>query len=1031
MEFLTRFGIDRSRFTIFVMVIVLLMGLAAYFDLSKREDPAITIRTAVVSAYFPGMSPERIENLIVDPLERTARQVSEIEDIKTLITTGSAVIYLDVYDAVPGEELERVFQDVRNRMNAARPLLPAGTDGPHVDTDYGDVVIASIAVTGNGYSYAELEASAKALRKKLYAVKGIGKVSLLGVQKERIWLDIDSRKLASIGVQLPQLFSDLQAQNVILSAGDIDAEGSSIILEANGDLNDVEAIENVLTQVSGSGDLVRLRDLLNVRRGYEEPRNNPVYFNGQPAIMLGVEMSDGQDIQVMGRRLKEAVSPFEQTQPVGMTYNFSTYQEVDVTTAINSALSNVAQTAGVVLIVLMIFLGLRPALIVACIVPFTVMFAIILMGFMGVELHVVSIAAVIISLGLLVDNGLVIVEDIQGQISSGIPPNEAALATSRQFGTPLAVASITTVAAFIPLFLVDGDEGEYGFALGAVVALMLIGSWLTAMYILPALSVWFSKNTQQTSTEAEPSALIRIYEALLKKSMPLSIIVVIGSYVLVVASSMLFGSVKNEMFPLSARSQYLIYMDMPKGTSIQETERNALAIEKWLSDQTVNPEVKNSTMYIGDGGPRFYLALNPADTNPSSAFILVNTHDFEGAVVAANRARSYLYEEFPTARAKVKHLSMGGSESGIVEVKITGPDPVKLLQVAKQLEAQFSTLPNIIQNENDWGNKVIKAVIDIAQDKAREHGVTSRDISIAMDSYISGATVSQYREGNKSIPIVARGIESYRDSIEDLVGITVPVNGALVSLEQVATFVPTFEFSQVRRENQQRMIKVSAKSTDMSAFDMVDFIQPTLDEMDWSGGYSYEFDGEIEESKDINGKLATGMIPGVIIMFAAIMFQFNSMRRVTLIFLTIPLILIGSPIALLATGQPLSFFATLGLISLAGIIINNAIVLIDQIDIESQSLALKEAIIVAAKKRITPISLTTLTTVVGLLPMAIAGGALFEPMATLMIGGLLLASAISLFFVPSAFYLFFKGNKELNVENGSEASKNEGMAGHA
>lgn len=1012
MELLTRFGINSSRFTVFVMAAVLLTGITAYFELPKREDPAITIRTAVVSAHFPGMSPERIESLIVEPLERTARQISEVKDVNTLITTGNAVIYLSVYESVPKEEIDNVFQEIRNKMGVAKAEMPEGTDGPHVDTDYGDVVIASIAITGDGYTYAELKASAKALRQELYRLKGIGKVSLIGEQKERIWLDIDSRKLASVGIQLPQLFDDLRAQNVILSAGDIDAGGTRIILEANGDLASVEAIENVLTRVSASGNLVRLKDLLRVRRGYEEPHNKPVYFNGEPAIILGVEMSDGQDIQVIGKRLQDSVANFEQTQPIGIVYDYATYQEVDVTTALNNALSNVAQTAGVVLLVLMAFLGIRPALIVACIVPFTVMFAIILMGYLGVELHVVSIAAVIISLGLLVDNGLVIVEDIQGQIAAGVAPDEAALATSRQFGTPLAIASITTIAAFIPLFLVEGTDGEYGFALGAVVAIMLFGSWLTALYILPALSVWLSRKTDVTTAQAKPSKLVGVYSSLLKKAMPVSALIVVGAYALVFASTQLFSGVKDEMFPLSARSQYLIYLDMPKGTSITETERQSLAVEKWLSDPRVNPEVKNTTLYVGDGGPRFYLALNPADTSPSSAFVLVNTHDFEGAEIAANRARTYLFEAFPAARVKVKHLSMGGAESGIVEVKISGPDSNRLLQMAEQVEAEFAGVSNIIQNENDWGNKVIKTVIDIAQDKAREHGVTSHDISVAMDSYISGSTVSQYREGSETIPIVARGMESYRDSVEDLEGITVPVNGNLVSLEQLATFVPTFELSQLRRENQQRTIKISAKSTDLSAFDMLDYIQPTLDGMDWSGGYSYEFDGEIEDSQEVNDKLGAGMIPALIIMFAAIMFQFNSLRRVILIFLTIPLILVGSPIALLITGQPLSFFATLGLISLAGIIINNAIVLIDQIDIESQHSKLKEAIFRAAEKRVTPITLTTLTTVVGLLPMAIAGGALFEPMAILMIGGLLLASAISLFFVPTAFYLFFKNSHD-------------------
>ncbi|PIE71100.1 MAG: hypothetical protein CSA22_05085 [Deltaproteobacteria bacterium] len=1007
MEALTRFGIDKSRFTVLMMGVVLLMGASVYFDLSKREDPAITIRTAVVTAVYPGMSPQRVEELIVDPIERKAREMSEIEDINVLISTGSALVNLNLYDAIPQDQLKIVFQNIRNKMAEVTPELPQGTVGPIVNTDYGDVVIASIAVTGDGYSYAELTASAKALRKKLYTVNGIGKVRLFGEQKERVWLDIDSRKLAAVGVQLTQLINDLRAQNIILPSGNIDVSGTTLNLEVNGDFETIESIKNVLTRMQESNTLIALKDLLTVRRGYEEPRTTPIYFNGKPAIVLGVQMSDGQDIQVLGKRLQAAVADFEHTQPVGISFDYATYQETDVTNAINDALSNVAQTIAVVLIVLLVFLGIRPALIVACIVPFTVMFAIVAMGCMEIELHVVSIAAVIIALGLLVDNGLVVVEDIQSQINAGVNAKTAALNASKQFGMPLAVASVTTVAAFLPLLLMEGSSGEYAFSLGAVVGLMLLGSWGTALYFLPALCTWFAKPKTKKSND-RPSALIQIYGTAVRKSLSLPFLAVLVSFGLVFSAVFLFGHVKKEMFPISARAQFLIYMDLPKGTSISQTEKVTLMVEKWLSDKKNNPEIKNTTAYVGDGGPRFYLALNPADQIPSSAFILVNTHDFEGATTAANRARRYFYENYPEARFKVKHLSMGGAESGIIELKISGPDSDRLLAMAAQIESQFAQLPNIVQNENNWGNKVLKSVINIAQDRARVQGVTSQDISKALDAYVSGSTVSTFREGIHAIPIVLRGIKSSRDSLEDLAGLTLPINGKLVSLNQVAELIPTYEVSQMRRENQLRTIKVSAKSKDLSAFEMLRFIQPTLDNLDWSGGYSYALGGEIENSKKANTMLLGGMGTALLVMLAALMFQFNSVRRVVLVFMTIPLILIGSPLALILTGQPLSFFATLGLISLAGIIINNAIVLIDQIDLELPTLPLREAITCAAEKRVTPIILTTLTTVMGLLPMAISGGALFEPMAILMIGGISLASIISLFFVPSAFLLFFQ-----------------------
>ncbi len=1023
MDFLTRFGIDKSRLTILVMAGLLVQGLLVYASLPKREDPAISIRTAVVTVQFPGMSPRRMEEVIVTPIERKAREIGEIEDIRALVATGSAVINLDLYNSVPKEQMDAVFQDIRNKMKDIADELPSGTRGPQVNTDYGDVAIATVAVTGEGFSYAEISDAAEDLQKSLYTLTGISKVRLYGEQDERIWLEIDSRKLAAVGVQISQVLADLQAQNVILPAGELDAGGVNLILEANGDLGSVEDIENVLTKIKGLAGFVRLKDLLNVRRGYQNPKVKPVYYNGEPAVMAAIEMSPGVDIQDIGGRLKAAVRRFEQSQPIGISYRFSTYQEAKVTASINGALTNVAQTIGVVLIVLLVFLGLRPALVIACIVPFTVTFALIFMRYLDIELQQVSIAAVIISLGLLVDNGLVVIEDIQGRITRGVAAREAALAAAKQFMIPLGVASVTTVSAFLPILLLDGVEGEYAFSLGAVVAIMLLGSWLTALYILPALSVWFIRRRKKHANKAGPSALVRIYGNIIKRSLPLAPVIILTAYAAVAGSIFLFSGLKKEMFPLSERNQYLVYMEMPRGTSISMTEKQALKVGTWLRDKTANPEVRDTTLYVGDGGPRFYLALNPADTIPSSAFFLINTHDFKGAVSAAQRAQRYLAQNHPEARFKIKRLAMGGGESGIVEIKISGPDADTLLARAKQVENAFAKAPGIIQNENDWGNKVIKIIINVAQDKARELGVTSKSISNAMAAFFSGASVSTYREGTSSIPIVVRAAQSFRDSLEDLENLSIIADGHLVSLDRVAKFEPKLEFYQLRRLNQRRMIKISAKSETLSGEELLARIKPELDALELGPGYTLEIGGETQKSAETNAKLSAGMPIALMVMLVALIFQFNSARRVLLTFMTIPLIIIGAPIALHLTGQPLSFFAILGMISLAGIIINNAIVLIDQIDIERRSLPLKDAVIAASQKRMTPILLTSLTTVFGLMPMAIAGGALWEPMAALMIGGLSVSSVITLFFVPGAYYLLFRFDKKLPLTDLQEVKR--------
>ncbi|MEP1208754.1 MAG: efflux RND transporter permease subunit [Rhizobiaceae bacterium] len=1007
MNILTRFGISHSRLTVLVMIGLIMQGLISYSGLSKREDPSITIRTVVVSAQYSGMSPERMEALIAEPIERKAREIAEIDEIKTLITTGSSVINLEIHSWVPNAKIAEIKQDIRNKMKDVESELPSGTRGPFVNTDYGSVTVVSVAVTGEGYNYAELSDAAEELRDHIYTLDGVGKVNLYGEQDERIYLEIDSRKLAAVGVEIQQVLTDLESQNVILPAGEVDAGGIALVLEANGDLKDVESIRRVLTKISGLAGFVRLQDLVSVRRGYVDPMDKPVYFDGQPAVMVAVEMSEGEDIQVVGKRIRAAIEKHEDTQPIGIAYNFATYQETKVTDSINNALSNVAQTFGVVFIVMLVFLGLRAAFIIACIVPFTVMFALMGMLQLGVELQQVSIAAVIISLGLLVDNGLVVVEDIQARMGQGIEPKQAAEEAGSQFTIPLGVASVTTVSAFIPLLILDGTSGEYAFSLGAVVGVMLLGSWITALYILPALTVWLS-GRQKTKENTQPNLLVRSYGTLIRRTLSVSLLVIPLSYVLVAYAVTLFGPLKKEMFPLSARNQFLIYQDMPKGTAISATNAEALAVQKWLSDKSVNPEVADVTTYVGSGGPRFYLALSPADTNPATAFFLINTDDFDGAVAASDRAQKYLLENHPAARFKIKRLAMGGSESGIVKIKISGPDGDKLLSLAHQVEAGFADAPGLVQNENDWGNKSLKMVINVAQDKARELGVSSQSISNVMDAYFSGTEISQFREGNDSIPIVVRAEKPFRDSLEDLANLSVTASGQLVSLDRVASLAPKLEFSQMRRQNQKRMIIVSAKSNMLSAEKLLALNLETINNLDPGPEYLVEIAGETADSSEVNEDLAAGVPLALMVMLFALMFQFNSARRVILTFMTIPLIVIGAPMALLLTDRPLSFFAILGMISLAGIIINNAIVLIDQIDIERETMELRDAIVEASQKRLTPIMLTSLTTVFGLMPMAIAGGALFEPMAALMIGGLAVGSVLTLFFVPCGYYLFFR-----------------------
>jgi multidrug efflux pump subunit AcrB len=827
------------------------------------------------------------------------------------------------------------------------------------------------------------------------------------VQDERVWLELDTRKMAAIGVQVNALIKDLQGQNVVLPSGNINADGTRLLLETSGDFPNVRAIETMLTRVGSTDSLVRLADIVTVRRDYVSPKVKPIYFNGRPAVVLSVIMQPDQDVTQVGVKLRRAAREYEERLPIGYALSFATYQADQVSA---SALSSVAQTFVVVAVLVVVFLGLRAGTIAAMIVPFAVMFSLIGMRALGIELEQVSIAAIIIALGLLVDNGVVIVEDIVSRIGRGIPPEEAGLASGEQYALPLLISSITTIAAFLPLMLLS--ERPASVLAGRRRALTLGGSWITALYILPALTVWLIGRRAGSGTEdAAPSRLQRLYASALGSALRFSPVVLAGCVALVVVALTQFPRIPKEMFPLSERSQFLVYMNMPDGTDISQTEVRAREIERWLADKTANPEISNEVLYVGDGGPRFYLTLTPVPPDPASAFFLVNTTDYQGAVRAADRAWKYLYANHPEASFKIKRLAMGAVESGVVELEISGPEGDRLLAFSERVRSLLQAAPDVRENDDDWGNKIVKVVVEIDQDRARQLGVTSEEVTRLLNTYFSGTAVSIYREGDNSIPIVLRAGAYTSQSLEGLTSATFAKNGGLVSLAQVARLKPGFDFARIRRKNQERTITVTARSTSMTAGQLLETIQPRLNELDMSGGYHVTVGGEIQKSAETNQKLAAGFPIALAVMVLAIILQFNSFRRTLLTFISIPLILIGIPFGLLATGQPLSFFGTLGIISLSGIIINNAIVLIDQIDIERETLPLRKAIVAASEKRLRPILLTSATTVLGLAPMALAGGALWKPMAVLMMSGLAVASILTLFFVPAGYFLLFRSAK--------------------
>lgn len=1010
MPSLTDLGMRHTRMTILAMIVVLALGALTYTGFPKREDPAITVRTAIVSASNPGLTPEQLEELVALPLEEAARAVTGVDEVRTQLTGGNAVLQVDIANAVPEAELGAVFDEIRDDMQSVARSMPDGTRGPLVNTSFGDVAIASIAITGEGFIAAELEDAAHDLRDRLYAFDTLSAVDVHGVQPERVWLEIDRDRLATLGTALDPVIRALQTQNVSLASGSIDADGMRVPLETSGAFASLDEIGDTLVELPAG--LVRVRDLVDVRRGTASPIERPVYLNGEPAVLVTAEMAAGEDIVAVGTQLREAVAAFEADQPIGIQTHVATFQPDVVEESVNAALLNVVQTFLVVLAVMLVFLGARQAMVIATIVPFTIAFALAGMSVLGVELQQVSIAAVIISLGLLVDNGLVIVEDMDRRIRAGSERREAATAAGRQYAVPLMIASTTTVAAFLPLFLLDGTEGQYGFSLGAVVGLMLLGSFLSAVYILPLLALWLLPNPKPNPRRGVFDHLADGYAWVVRGCVRvplLTLLLVVGCIALGVSQ---MGAVRQQLFPLSERAQFLVYLDAPKGTDIETTRTHALRIADWLDDEAANPEVRNTALFVGHGGPRFVLTLDPADTDPASAFAIVNTTDFAASTTVMKRLDRWAAAELPAVELRLKRLAMGGREP-VVDVEIAGPDADRLLAAAYEVEAAFASAPGLVQNRNDWGARHLAGRIVVAQDRAREYGLSTQTVSEALSSFFDGLTVSHFREGDALIPIVLRGAPGFRDGYDDLANAAIEVDGEIVALDQIATIEPRLELSILRRVDQRRTVTVSAISDAVTSFELADHITPTVERLraELGPAYTVGMGGEIENSGEVRAKLGAGLPAALIVMLGALTIQFNSFRRVAVTLLTVPLVVAGVPLALNGFGQPLSFFGTLGLIALSGIVINNAIVMIDQIDIERETLPLKDAIVEGARKRFRPILLTSLTTVLGLVPMALTGGALWEPVATLMIGGLGVASLLALFHVPALYALMFRTRK--------------------
>jgi multidrug efflux pump subunit AcrB len=1014
MKFLVRATITRVRLTVFLLLLTIVAAAGVFFNQARQEDPEITMRKAQVVVRFPGLSAEQVEQLLIKPVEDEIKTMPEVKGIESTALSGLAIILPQLGDEY--FDLEPIWSRLRNKMSDLEGRLPEGTLGIDVNDDFGRVAVVTLALTGDGFTPAELRWTARQLRDRFAALPLVAKVDLYGVQTERIWLEMDPELLNRLGIDPAAVVGELQRQNVIIPGGSVVATGMKIIIQPSGDFRSIEEIRNVSILLPKNGGLVYLRDLVHVRRGYAEPPEAPALLNGVPAVVLGISMVQNSNITELDRQIQDLLPKARAEIPLGMSLAVVNYQPELVAEAVAGATENLWQTVAVVLFVVMFFLGWRTGLIVGAGVPLTIMAVLVGMSLWDIAIHRISIAAIIVALGLLVDNGIVVAEDIQRRLASGDDRLKATEDSAASLALPLLVSSLTTILAFLPLMLARNTSGEFLASLTQVVILALLASWLLAVTVIPALCFWFLKPPVTTSAgETKPTgSAYALYERVLRLLLGHRALFLTCVALVLVGSVLLMGQVKQRNMPPSERNQFTIYLSLPAGSDILETQDCARRLADFLSDGSANPEITTNVGYIASGGPRFFLALQPPDPLPHSAFFVVNVQEYAQLPAVMRRAEAFMAAQLPEARGRCETLFLGASPIGTVETRISGPDIRTLQVLAEQVKDRYLAVDGIAGLRSDWENPILSVRVQIDQDLATRAGLSSQTIARTLSSVLDGYAVTDYREGENVIPVVIRSEAQRRSSLETLRAMEFysEKSSTPVPLLQIAQLEGVVEPSQIRRLDQRRTVTIAAKHPAMGATELYAALAPGLDSIKLPPGYTLGPAGELADSSESQQELFRYAPHCLLAMLVLLLFQFDSFRNTALVMSTIPLILVGSILGLYIFRAHFEFPALLGIFSLAGIIINNSIVMIDRIIQErAAGQDIDESAISAAIFRVRPILITTTTTVVGLIPLALFGGEFWYSMSIVIMCGLGVGTLLTLGFVPVVYSLLNRRKK--------------------
>jgi len=998
--------------TLVFTVLMVVLGVKAYFDLPRLEDPEFTIKDALIITPYPGATAQEVSDEVTDVIERAAQELGQVKRVVSRSERGRSTVTVTIHDRFDKSTLPQVWDELRHKINDAQRRLPPGAGPSLVLDDFGDVFGIFYAITGDDYSFAQLNEVAKLLRRELLLVPDVQKVELFGVQSEVIYIEVSRDRSAQLGISPEQIHAALREQNLVTAAGAADVGSQRIAITPTGEFRGVEDFENLIIRRGGAdGTLVYLKDIATVRRGYSEPPETLLRYDGQPAIGLGISTVSGGNVVTMGAGVQQRIRQLASDIPLGVELHAISFQADTVTESINDFVANLGMSVVIVIAVLLIAMGLRSGLIIGSILLITICGTFIAMNMWGLILERISLGALIIALVMLVDNAIVITEGMLIAVQKGADRLQAAKNVVAQTAVPLLGSTAIAVLAFGAIGLSEDSTGEYCRSLFDVLLLSLGISWVTAITITPLFCYLFLKVKKTADSGPPPDpyagAIYQLYKRLLLLCLRFRWITVGVMIALLAVALFGFRFVENSFFPNSTRPQFLVDAWSPPGTRLDATQRTTEAMEKYLRE---TPGITHVTSTVGQGALRFLLTYSPERFDPAFAQFIVDVEDHSLIDQIRPRVQQELSEAFPDALIITRSFLLGPGEGGRIQIRFSGRDQAVLRSLADQAMQALRADGGAMGVRIDAREQVPVVRPQFSEVQARLAGITRTDLGAALQAATSGQRIGVYREGDELIPIVARAPIAERDDPDYIRDIQVfsPVVGHGIPIRQIVSdFKTELEDPILMRRDRLPTITVHADQTSGLASTLFDRIRPSIEAIPLPPGYTMEWGGEHEDSSKAQAALA-GTLPAFLLMMVLIVVcLFNSLRITAIIWLTVPLSIIGVVVGLLVFDKPFGFMALLGALSLSGMLIKNAIVLIDEINSQLKGGEVPwDAVVNASVSRVRPVLMAVLTTVFGLIPLIF--DVFFGAMAVTIIVGLLFASVLTLIVVPVLYVIFFR-----------------------